>query len=186
MKCEGETCWTAPSSDVCWAVNSSDSVPVMIALGATVTLLSADGEREVSAEDLYKGPDGIEWMTRRPDEVMTSIRIPPQGDSRSVYKKLRRRGSFDFPVLGVAARIFGNGAVENADVVLNAVGPVPIRCEQAEAALAGKPLDDETIAMAAKLAQKAAKPLDNTDFLPSWRRKMVPVFVRRALEALRR
>jgi len=185
MKCEGETCWTAPGSEICWAVNSSDSVPVMIALGATVTLLSADGEREVTAEDLYKAEDGIEWMTRRPDEVMTAIRIPPQGGARSVYKKLRRRGSFDFPVLGVAARVEGNGEVTRADVILNAIGPLPLRCEAAEAALAGKPLDDEAIALAAKLSQKAAKPLDNTDFLPAWRRKMVPVFVKRALEALR-
>ncbi|MHC4471912.1 MAG: FAD binding domain-containing protein [Planctomycetota bacterium] len=185
MKCEGETCWTAPGSEICWAVNSSDTVPVMIALGATVTLLSADGEREVSAEDLYQGPDGIEWMTRRPDEVMTSIRIPPQGDARSVYRKLRRRGTFDFPVLGVAARVEMNGDVTKADVILNAIGPLPVRCEAAEEALVGGALDDEAIEKAAKLAQKAAKPLDNTDFMPQWRRKMVPVFVKRALASLR-
>ena len=79
MKCAGEICWVATSSDVCWAVNSSDSVPVMIALGARVRLLSADGEREISAEELYAGVDGREWMTRRPDELMTDILIPPQG-----------------------------------------------------------------------------------------------------------
>jgi len=184
MKCAGEICWVATSSDVCWAVNSSDSVPVMIALGARVRLLSADGGREISAEELYAGVDGREWMTRRPDELMTDILIPPQGEARSTYLKLRRRGAFDFPVLGVAARIRGNGDVEKADIILNAIGPLPVRCEKAEATLAGRPLTEESIEDAAALAQKAAKPLDNTDFLPSWRRKMVPVFVRRALRHL--
>ena len=70
-------------------------------------------------------------------------------------------------------------------MILNALGPAPIRCKEAEAALLGSKLDDETIAEAVTLAPKAAKPLDNTDYMPSWRKKMVTVYVRRALEDLR-
>jgi 4-hydroxybenzoyl-CoA reductase subunit beta len=185
LKCGGDTCWTAPGSDKCWAVNSSDTVPVLIALGATFRLLGPQGPREITAEEMFGVTDGREWLTRRPGELLTDILVPPQGKSRSVYLKVRRRGSFDFPVLGVAARIEGNGTVERADLVLNAVGPAPLRCREAEQALAGRVLDDDAIAEAADLATKGAKPLDNTDFMPSWRKKMVRVHVRRALAALR-
>ncbi len=158
---------------------------MMVALGATVRLTSADGEREVTAADLYAGEDGRKWMTRRPDEVMTDIIIPNQSGARTVYRKLRRRETFDFPVLGVAARIVMNGEVKSASLVLGAVGPVPVRAEAAEEVLLGSTLDDETIEKAAKLAQKAATPLDNTDLAFPWRRQMVPVFVRRALASIR-
>jgi 4-hydroxybenzoyl-CoA reductase subunit beta len=186
LKCGGDTCWTAPGSTRCWAVNSSDAVPVMIALGAKYRLLGPDGVREVAAEDLYDVTDGREWLRRRPDELMTDIVLPDQAGARSVYLKLRRRDTFDFPVLGVAARIALDGdRVESADVVLNAVGPAPVRCREAEGLLRGARLSDETIAAAAEAARKAAKPLDNTDYMPSWRKRMVPVFVRRALGSLR-
>jgi 4-hydroxybenzoyl-CoA reductase subunit beta len=186
LKCGGDTCWTAPGSDKCWAVNSSDGVPAMIALGARLRVRSPEGEREVAAEDLYAVSDGREWLALRPGEVMTDILIPPQGRATSAYRKLRRRDAFDFPVLGVAARIGrDNGTVHEASLVLNAVGPAPLRCREAEQALVGATLTDEVIGEAASLASRAARPLDNTDFMPSWRRKMVPVFVRRTLESLR-
>jgi len=185
LKCGGETCWTAPGSDKCWAVNSSDSVPVLIALGATFKLVGPRGPREITAEEMFGVTDGREWLGKLPDEILTDILIPPQGKSRSTYVKVRRRDAFDFPVLGVACRIEGNGTVERADLVLNAVGPAPVRCGEAEQALAGRPLTDESIEEAAALAIKGAKPLDNTDFMPSYRKKMIPIHVRRALLAVR-
>jgi len=184
LKCGGDTCWTAPGSTKCWAVNSSDGVPVMIALGARYVFEGPDGTREVSAAELYDVDDGREWLRKKPDEIMTDILIPPQEGAVSTYLKLRRRDAFDFPVLGVAARIRGNGAVEAADIVLNAVGPAPIRCAEAEQALVGYELKDETIEEARALALRAAKPLDNTDHMPSYRRKMIRVYVGRALEEL--
>ena len=185
LKCGGDTCWTAPGSTRCWAVNSSDTVPLLIVLGARFRLLGPDGAREIDAADMYTIHDGREWLTRRPDELLTDIVIPPQGTAKSTYVKLRRRAAFDFPVLGVAARVVGNGKVERADLVLNALGPAPIRCPAAEAALVGDRLTDESIAEAADLAPRAARPLDNTDYMPSWRKKMIRVHVQRALEALR-
>ncbi|MGZ6126077.1 MAG: FAD binding domain-containing protein, partial [Myxococcales bacterium] len=118
MKKDGDVCWVAPGSSRCWAVSSSDTAPVLCALGAEVTLASAAGERRISVADLF-ADDGIQHLTRRPDEILTSIHLPPAiGGERSAYVKLRRRGSFDFPVLGVAARArFGaGGAIEEARI----------------------------------------------------------------------
>ncbi len=185
LKCGGDTCWTAPGGDICWAVNSSDTVPVLMTMGARFRLLGPGGVRDVDAGDFFDVTDGREWLRKKPDELLTDILVPPQDGSRSVYLKLRRRGAFDFPVLGVAARIEGNGEVRRAHLVLNAVGPAPVRCIEAEQALAGGPLTDAAIARAVELAPTGAKPLDNTDHMPSWRKRMVKVFVRRALEALR-
>ncbi|MCK6461878.1 MAG: FAD binding domain-containing protein [Planctomycetes bacterium] len=186
LKCGGDTCWTAPGGDKCWAVNSSDTVPVLIALGATFKLVGPQGPREITAEEMFGVTDGREWLGKKPDEILTDILIPRQGKSRSTYVKVRRREAFDFPVLGVAARIEGNGKVERADLVLNAVGPAPVRCREAEEALVGRPLTDEVIDEAAELAAAGgAKPLDNTDFAPSYRKKMIRVHVRRALLAVR-
>ncbi len=185
LKCGGDTCWTAPGSDKCWAVNSSDTVPVLLALGATFRLLGPAGPREITAEVMFGITDGREWLGKKPDELLTDILVPPQGASRSVYLKVRRREAFDFPVRGVAVRIEGNGKVERADLVLNAVGPAPVRCRAAEQALLGRALTDDAIEAAADLAGGGAKPLDNTDFMPSYRKKMIRVHVRRALAALR-
>lgn len=185
LKCEGDTCWVAPSSSICWAVNSSDSVPVLIALDASVTLFSTAGERTIPIHALF-GIDGIDYLTKRSDELLTAIEIPDQGTARSVYRKVRRRGSFDFPVAAVAARIDLDGEeVRSADIVVNAVGPAPIRCEEAVAGLLGQRLTDENIAQAAKVAARSAKPLDNTDHLSRWRKKVVEVEIRRALTSLR-
>ena len=185
LKCTGDTCWTAPGSTKCWAVNSSDSVPVLLALGATLHLCGPDGERDVDAADFFDVDDGREWLRRRPGEVCCDIQVPAQDGARSVYLKLRRRDAFDFPVLGVAARVeFDGEIVKDARIVLNAVGPAPVRCREAEQALIGYPLNDETIGEAKNLSRRGAKPLDNTDYMPSYRKKMVPVFVKRALKHL--
>jgi 4-hydroxybenzoyl-CoA reductase subunit beta len=186
MKKDGEICWVAPSSPRCWAVQSSDLVPVMVALGAEVTLAGPDGTRTIPAQALYHN-DGIEFLTKQRDELLVSVRVPAMGSARATYQKLRRRGSFDFPVLGVAAWIRPNGGatVAEARVVLGAVGSYPIVSEAAAEALVGHVLEDDTIDAAARAAAKPAKPLDNTDFTIGWRKDMVAVHVRRALEALR-
>lgn len=185
LKCDGDTCWVAPSSPRCWAVNSSDSVPVLIALGARARLVGPRGPRELPVAALFVN-DGIEYLAKAKDEVLTHLLVPPQGGARSVYRKVRRRGAFDFPVLGVAVRVrLEAGRVVQADVVLNAVGSAPVVATEAQQALLGQPLTDEVVALAAEKAAKLAKPLDNTDHLHTWRKKMVSVEVRRALVSLR-
>jgi 4-hydroxybenzoyl-CoA reductase subunit beta len=158
----------------------------MVALGAEVTLAGPDGTRTIPAQALYYN-DGIEFLTKQPDELLVSVRVPAMESAKATYQKLRRRGSFDFPVLGVAAWIKPNGGatVAEARVVLGAVGSYPIVCEAAAEALVGNALEDDTIDAAARAAAKPAKPLDNTDFTIGWRKDMVAVYVRRALEALK-
>ncbi|MGE5128747.1 MAG: FAD binding domain-containing protein, partial [Sphingomonadaceae bacterium] len=146
LKREGETCWVATASKRCVAASSTDSAPALIALGATVKLVSSSGEREVPLAELYKN-DGIDYLARRPDEILTEVMLPQAEGWRSTYWKLRRRGSFDFPVLGVAAAVrFGKDqTVEEARVALGAVASRPFLVDKAGAALVGKKLTDEVI-----------------------------------------
>src|SRR5256884_10009199 len=97
LKKDGEICWVATASKRCVAASSTDTAPALMALGATVRLVSPAGEREIPVENLYQN-DGIDYLTRRPDEILTEIHVD---DAPSCYWKLRRRGAFDFPVLGV-------------------------------------------------------------------------------------
>jgi 4-hydroxybenzoyl-CoA reductase subunit beta len=185
MKCDGETCWVAPGSERCLAVQSSDSAPILCALGARVRLKSPRGDREIPLEDLYQ-EDGIRYLKKEPDELLSDILLPPVDGVRASYKKLRRREAFDFPVLGVGAALrFEGEIVREARIFLGAVSSSPVRATEAEALLVGKALTDESIAAAADRAYSVARPLDNTDFEYAWRKKMARVFVRQALDQVR-
>jgi len=186
LKKDGAICWVATGSPKCLAVSSTDTAPALLALGATVVLTSIDGTREIAVSDLYRN-DGIEYLTRRPNEILTSVRLPRLHGWRSTYWKLRRRGAFDFPVLSVAAAVKcdAGGMVEDARLVLGAVSSRPVETPAAAAALVGQPLTDDGIARAAELAAKPAKPMDNTDFNLLWRKRVVREFVTYALRELR-
>jgi 4-hydroxybenzoyl-CoA reductase subunit beta len=185
MKKDGAICWVAPSSPRCWAVSSSDVAPVMVAIGAEYVLTSTSGERVVPAARFYHN-DGINYLTKQPDEILTAVRLPAPDGWDAVYHKLRRRGSFDFPVLGVAAWVRWDGAqVAEARVVLGGVASHPLEVPEAGTALHGSQLEPEAIARAAEAAFRPAKPMDNTDFDLSWRKQMTRVYVTRALEELR-
>ena len=185
MKKDGEICWVAPSSPRCWAISSSDTAPVFIALGAEVTLTGPAGERRIPVESLYRH-DGMRFLEKRPDEILTEIHLPRVNGTRATYLKLRRRDSIDFPILGVAAALqrAGDGTVERARIVLTAVESAPVRAEKAEALLVGKKLTKELIDEAAEIAYRPAKPLDNTDLTNAYRKKMARVYVARALNEL--
>ncbi len=165
-------------------MSSTDTAPALIALGAKVKLVCAQGEREVALADLYKN-DGIDYLTRRPDEILTEVRVP--AGWASSYWKLRRRGSFDFPVLGVAVavRLAGDGAVEEARVALGAAASRPFLVDKAGEFLKGKRLSDEVIAEAATLIASRAKPMDNTDLDLYWRKDVASSFAGYALREAR-
>ena len=186
MKKDGERCWVALSSPTCLAVSSTDTAPALIALGAHAVLVSASGTRTIPVSDLYAN-DGMHYLTRRHDEILTRVDVPDQAAWRSTYWKLRRRGSFDFPVLGVAAaaRLGADGTVADARIVLGAVASRPLVCMRASESLIGAPLSDEAIARAADLAFSVAKPMDNTDFALVWRKRVTRDFVTYALKELR-
>ncbi len=185
MKKDGHICWVAPSSPRCWAVSSSDVAPVMVALGAEYVLVGPGGERVVPADRFYHN-DGINYLTKQPDEALAAVRLPPADGWDAVYHKLRRRGSFDFPVLGVAAWVkWERGRVVQARIVLGGVASWPQEIPEAGAVLAGTDLSDEAITAAADAAYRPAKPMDNTDFDLSWRKQMTRVYVTRVLAELR-
>jgi 4-hydroxybenzoyl-CoA reductase subunit beta len=186
MKRDGKICWVAPASPRCWAVQSADSVPLLIALGATIELAGLEGERTVPVMALYRD-DGIQYLTKRRDELLTRIHLPAPNGWRASYRKLRRRGAFDFPVLGVGAwvKLAEDGTVADARIALGGVGSSPEVVAGACEAIVGSRLEDEAIAAAAEAAWKAGRPLDNTDFTISWRKEMIRPFVRRTLADLR-
>jgi 4-hydroxybenzoyl-CoA reductase subunit beta len=213
LKKDGDICWVAPGSSKCWAVQSSDLVPVMVAIGAKLRLVSTAGERTVEAAEFYND-DGINYLNKRPDELLVDIHLPPTNGWRASYQKLRRRGAFDFPVLGVAAwvefegervrtgkdsdRIIspsrvndplaiarGSDTVADARIVLGGIAPSPVDVADASNALIGQPLNEDQIHAAAEAAYIKARPLDNTDFVYQWRKQMVRQYTIRALETLR-
>ena len=185
MKADGDICWVATASKRCLAVSSTDTAPALISLGAKVKLVSTQGMREVLLADLYNN-DGIDYISRRADEVMTEIGVPDSTGWTSTYWKLRRRGAFDFPVLGVAAavKLAKDGTVEAARIALGAVSSKPLATKAGES-LIGRKLTDEAIAEAGGKAQNVAKPMDNTDLDIYWRKDVVSAFVGYALRELR-
>ena len=186
LKKDGDVCWVAPGSTKCWAVQSSDLVPVMVAIGAKFRLASTLGERVIDAAGFYND-DGIDYLHKRPDELLVDIQLPPTNGWRASYQKLRRRGAFDFPVLGVAAWVNmdrDQGLVSDAKVVLGGIAPAPVEIKEAAGALIGSSLDDEPIVAAAEAAYVKARPLDNTDFVYQWRKQMARQYTLRALRDL--
>lgn len=185
LKKDGDICWVAPGSSKCWAVQSSDLVPVMVAIGARLRFASTLGERVIDAAGLYND-DGIDYLHKRPDELLVDIQLPPTNGWRASYQKLRRRGAFDFPVLGVAAwvDVDRGGSVNNARLILGGIAPSPVEVKEAAQALIGNPLHRHHIEAAAEAAYIKARPLDNTDFVMNWRKQMARQYTLRALEAL--
>jgi 4-hydroxybenzoyl-CoA reductase subunit beta len=186
MKKDGVTCWVATSSPKCLAVSSTDTAPMLQALDARVRLVCANGARELAVADLYRN-DGMEYLTRRPGEILTEVIVPDQRGRRSAYWKLRRRGSFDFPVAAaaVSARLDDGGVVEDIRITLGAVASRPLDATAAAALLRGETLTDDRIAAAADAAYAIGKPMDNTDYELLWRKKMVRALVTYALRDVR-
>ena len=185
MKIEGSVCWVATASKRCLAVSSTDTAPALISLGAKVRLVSAEGEREVTLADLYRN-DGIEYLSRKPGEILTEVSLPKNEGWKSTYWKLRRRGAFDFPILGVAAavKMAKDGTVEDARLVLGAVSSHPLVIKVKDL-LVGQKAADEILEKAGELAEARAKPMDNTDMDLRWRKRVVADFVGYAFRELR-
>ncbi len=182
MKKDGDICLVAPGSPRCWAISSADTAPVLVSLGASVRLVSVRGERVLPVCELFRD-DGMDPYTRAADEILSEIILPPATGWRSVYLKLRRRGSFDFPILGVAVvlRTAGDGSVADARITLGAVASHPVEATDAAALLLGQRLTPDLISTVATVAAKRAKPLDNADLTINYRKQVTPVYIRRAL-----
>ncbi len=176
-------CRVAPSSARCLAVASADTVPALIALGATVTVENASGRREVDLAELYR-EDGIRYMAIGRDDVVVSVTLPDATGWRSAYLKLRDRNSFDFPIAGVAVAVRLDGhTVAAARIAITALASRPVAVDASM--LVGTKLDDDAIAAAADAAHKTARPMDNTSGTISQRKRASRVLTERALRSLR-
>lgn len=162
---------------------ANDTIPALMALNARVKLSSASGEREVPLEEFYRG---VRKTILRPDEMLTDIIFPALGTAwRGTFYKLGLRRAQAISVVNSAVLIkFSGELVEKALITLGAVTPVIIHAQEAEDYLTGKKLDEETIAYAAELAQKAAKPIDDIRASKEYRLEMVKVCVSRSLESV--
>lgn len=186
MKKDGDICLVAPGSAKCLAIASSDTAPVLLSLGAEALLVNHQGERHMKLEMLYQD-DGIHYAAKANDEVLQGLLIPRESLARrNVYLKLRRRGSFDFPILGVAAtmEIDNQGHCRHSTLVLTAVASAPKVISEAPALLQGRKVTEELIESVAEAAAKAAHPLDNADLDYWYRKRMAKVYTRRALARL--
>lgn len=182
LKAGGEVCNVVEGSKRCFAVYSGDLAPVLTALRAEVKLTGEDGDRALPIDELFTG-DGRRPNIIKSNEMLSEISVPATSTRNgSAYVKLRLREEVDFPILGVAATVaMDNGVCDNVKVVLSAVGPSPLEVEGVEDILAGKPADEAAFEEVSRAAFKVAHPVANAAGTPEYRRRMVPVFVKKAL-----
>jgi 4-hydroxybenzoyl-CoA reductase subunit beta len=186
LKKDGDICHVTKVGKKCVAAHSADTAPVLMTLDASVDLASAEGVRTVPVTDLFVA-DGIWNSVRRPDEVLARVRIPlPPPGSRAAYTKLRQRNAIDFPLLNVAvaAAVADDGRVGGMRMVVSALGSRPRMVSGLDAIVTGERLDADVIDRIAQRAHQQCHPLTNIIVDADWRRAMVPIYVRRALEDL--
>jgi len=178
-------CHVAPGGKSCWAAWSGDSAPALLALNAEVEIAGANGARRLPLADFYKN-DGMDRIAMGRDELLTAVHVPARmAGRRGVYHKLRIRNSIDYPLAGVAAvfDVAGDGTMREARMALSAVNPAPLLLREGSAMLAGKRYSPELVEAAAQSAIRVAKPLTTSASTPVYRREMVMLYTRRALEA---
>jgi len=163
--------------NVCRASPSADTLPPLIADAAVAEIHGRSGARKVLLEDFFTGPGKTVLGA---DELVTAIVLPPPAPrTGKAYIKHGRRKAMELATVGVAVSITLNSEVR---VVLGAVAPTPIRARKAEAVLQGKKLNEELIEKAAQAAADESRPISNVRASAGYRRDMVRVLTRRALE----
>ncbi len=184
IKKDGDLCHVAPGGTKCWAAFSGDTPPALLCLEAEVEVASARGTRRVPLTDFYTNV-GDARMKLEKDELLTRVFLPESAAGwRGVYRKLRMRGSIDYPLAGVAVALRkSNGRVEGARVAITAVNPAPLLVQGAEQALQGREVDEESAAAVGDLCARVAKPLTTSALTPEYRREMIRVFAGRAVLA---
>ena len=184
IKKDGDLCHVAPGGTKCWAVFSGDTPPALLCLNAEIEIASASGTRRLPLRDFYTGL-GDNYRKLQPNELVTRVFLPAStADYRGVYRKLRVRGSIDYPLAGVAVVMKrSNGHIADARIGITAVNPAPLLVKGAGDLLTGKVVDEALAAAAGDLAAKTAKPLTTSALTPEYRREMIRVFTKRAVLA---
>jgi len=184
IKKDGDLCHVAPGGSKCWAAFSADTPPALLCLNAEIEIAGPDGARRLPLRDFYTGL-GDAYRKLQPNELLTRIFLPESSANYTgVYRKLRVRGSIDYPLAGVAVTLRRiNGHVSDARVALTAVNPAPVLVKGASQALEGKPVDEALAELIGDLAARTAKPLTTSALTPEYRREMIRVFTKRAVLA---
>ena len=183
-KTGGEVCHVVKGGNRCYAVYQGDMAPALMALEATARIAKKGSDRVVPLGDLYTGK-GEKPLALEPDEILVEVQVPQSAmEGGGDYRKLRYRGAMDFPLVGVAAVLAndGSGMCSKAAVALTAVGMAPVLVEEAGKLLQGQRVTDDLVAHAADAAHEAARPVANIGSTHSYRRKMVRVLTKRAIE----
>jgi 4-hydroxybenzoyl-CoA reductase subunit beta len=188
LKADGDRCHVVPQKERCYATFSGDLAPPLLTLDASVEIAGSRGRRAIPLAELYdaKG-DGIHRLSLAPGELVVGIRLPAgSAGQRGSYRKLRVRPSFDFPELGVAvAGRWTDDRVERLRLAVGGVETYPRRFDELTAGLEGAPLTDSRIASLAEEVTRRLRPVHNTFLLPDYRRRMIGVYVRRAIAGAR-
>lgn len=187
LKSEGNVCHVVPGGRNCVAAMSSDNVPVLISLDASIVQAGPEGVRVLPIEEYYRA-DGLAHTTAKPGEMTTELRVPlPRGARRAKYIKWSVRKSIDFPLVSVALRFDlseEGGAIAAAKVVVGVLGAKPRTVGKLDEAI-GKKLTDQAVArIVSEAAYAQCKPLENVPYEAPYRREMIRVYTRRAIEAL--
>ena len=184
IKKDGDLCHVAPGGTKCWAAFSGDTPAALLCLNAEIEIASASGLRRVPLHEFYTGL-GDNYRRLQPDEIVTRALLPASSaDYCGVYRKLRVRGSIDYPLAGVAVVMKrSNGHVADARIGITAVNPAPVLVKGAGDLLEGKVVDEMLAEAVGDLAAKTAKPLTTSALTPEYRREMIRVFTKRAVMA---
>ncbi|MGA9979125.1 MAG: FAD binding domain-containing protein, partial [Candidatus Sulfotelmatobacter sp.] len=184
IKKDGDLCHVAPGGSKCWAVFSGDTPPALLCLNAEIEIAGPSGVRRIALREFYTG-DGENYRKLQLSELVTRVFLPEtSANYRGVYRKLRVRGSIDYPLAGVAVVMKrSNGHIAHARIGITAVNPAPMLIEGAAEMLAGKVLDAELAEAVGDLAARTAKPLTTSALTPEYRREMIRVFTKRAVLA---
>jgi 4-hydroxybenzoyl-CoA reductase subunit beta len=184
IKKDGNLCHVAPGGTKCWAAFSADTPPALLCLNAEIEIAGPKGTRRVALREFYTG-DGENYRKLQPNELVTRVFLPAESAGyRGVYRKLRVRGSIDYPLAGVAVVMKrSNGHVADARIAMTAVNPAPLLVQQAGEMLIGKTVDEPLAEAVADIAARTAKPLTTSALTPEYRREMIRVFTKRAVLA---
>ena len=189
IKKDGDLCHVAPGGTKCWAAFSGDTPPALLCLHAEIEISSAAGTRRLSLHDFYTGL-GDNYRTLQANELVTRIFLPRSSAGYSgIYRKLRVRGSIDYPLAGVAVVMKrssngnGLGRIADARVGITAVNPAPLLVKGVSELLAGNAVDEALAEAVGDLAARTAKPLTTSALTPEYRREMIRVFTKRAVLA---
>ncbi len=187
LKADGDRCHVVPQKTTCYATFSGDLAPALLVADAEVELAGPNGRRTIPLEQLYDATgDGIRRLTLAPGELLVAVRLPSSARGRrGRYLKLRVRPAYDFPELGVAVagRWSDDGRVEELRLAVGGADPRPRRFDELTRPLEGERLDDRRRRELGAEVARRVRPVHNTFLAPEYRKKMVAVYVRRALEA---